>query len=174
MLLESIFIRSVIIPVVFSVICALLNWILDAIIKGRAVGSRKYRIWEWEQDASGNKTLVPRGLQSVDSIRALSSSPFELEIMAQAGVENFAPLAIDFTMTAILIDITSLVITPQQEPTNQKLSVLVIHLFMFCVAIACVALCRACSPAEIQRQKRYAVISLAVGVLSMMGSFLVL
>jgi len=165
-LLQNIFVKAIIIPVVLAVAAALLE-LICGLAKGKSDGQRKFRVWTQKQENNGT---IPISHQNLDDIRK-NKNIVDIELMVNVDITNFSMVAIDLIIGAFAVDITSLINT-STVPTIIGY-VLIAHLMMLIGIVLFLMLSTSVPPEAHTLRKIEALIAIGLGVLAMMIAFFV-
>jgi hypothetical protein len=169
-IIQNIFVRVIIMPVIFAVLAAGLESVA-ALVKGKCRGQYKYRLWIRQQQSDKSTVLVPLLGQSLQSARTLSDV-VAIEPMVSFDLADFGPLAVDLIVGAFAVDIASL----SGAPANPVLIgyILTGHLLLLIVIVALLMLSHQASPEELSDKRNSAAAAILLGLLAMMLAFITL
>ena len=170
MILQNVFVKAIVIPILFACAAALLES-TAALVKGRSRGDRKFRVWIREQQEGSSSVISPMLGQSLAAIRKREDI-VDIDPMVSLDVADFASLGLDLVIGAFAIDVASL-LDVQGDPIMIGY-VLVGHVFALIGIILFVMLNQLARPDEQKMKRIRATIAIGLGLVAMMISFLAL
>jgi hypothetical protein len=164
-ILQSPFLKSVVIPILLAFLAALLQC-MTLLIRGRSKGQYKFRLWV-KQGRGKSTTLMPVPHQRIQDIRNHKQA-VDIERMPSLDWGDFTSVGIDLILGAFAVDIVSL--TGGQKNSILTPYLLFIHLLML-VGVLLFLMLGQVAPPEDRQRKTTTVMATVLGTVAMMLSF---